>query len=165
MAESFDLQLSNSSVYAKASSSENAPVQVSGGYLYHEASRNIFHLDFHAQNNSSLRGNDTRTGLGLKAIGYHEHDVDGLGLALGGFGEVELNKVPGLKLGGSLHYSPNILTFSDTDDFLWLEAYSAYSVMPNADVQLGYRYIKADIDGGKNGSLESTAFLGLSFKF
>ncbi|MFC3152985.1 YfaZ family outer membrane protein [Litoribrevibacter euphylliae] len=165
LAGEFEIQLSNSSVYAEASSPDSTPMQFSAGYLYHEESRNVINLDMHAQNQSSVQGNDTHVGVGLRGIGYHEHNTDGLGLALGGFGEIELNRVPGLSVGGSLHYSPDILTFSDVDDFLWFEAYTGYSVIPNADVQFGYRYIKADVDGGKNGSVESTGFVGLRFQF
>lgn len=165
VAGDFEIQLSNSSVYAKATSPDSTPMRFSAGYLYHEKSRNVINLDMHAQSKSNVQGNDTHVGLGLRAIGYHEHNVDGLGLALGGFGEIELNRVPGLSVGGSLHYSPDILTFSDVDDFLWFEAYTGYAVIPNADVQFGYRYIKADIDDGKNGSIESSAFIGLRFQF
>ncbi|GLQ32606.1 YfaZ family outer membrane protein [Litoribrevibacter albus] len=161
----FELQLSDDSVYAEVSSPDSTPMRFSAGYLYHEDSRNVMNLDFHAQNKSSFQGNDTHVGLGMKGIGYHEHNLDGLGMGLGGFGEIELNQVPGLSLGGSLHYSPSILTFSDVDDFLWLEAYSNYAVMPNAAVQFGYRYIKADMEEGKDRSLESSAFLGIRFQF
>jgi len=164
-ASEFELSLSNSSVYAEATSSDQAPAQVALGYLYHEESRNVLNLDFHAQNKSELQGNATHVGVGVRAIGYHEHDTDGLGLALGGFGEIELQQVPGLSIGGSAHYSPSILTFSDVDNFLWLEAEAAYAVIPNADVLLGYRYIKNDYENGGSKSAESSAFIGLKFQF
>jgi len=165
LASDLELQLSNRSVYASASSPESTPMQFSAGYLYHEESRNVLNLDAHAQNLSSVQGNDTHIGIGVRGIGYHEHNIDGLGVSLGGFGEIKLSQVPGLSMGTSLHYAPKILTFSDVEDFLWIEAYSAYAVIPNADVQLGYRYIKADIEDGDSNKVESSGFLGIKFKF
>ncbi|GAA3925866.1 YfaZ family outer membrane protein [Litoribacillus peritrichatus] len=165
LASGFEFNLSDDSVYGKYTSTDELPVQFGAGYLYHEGGRNLFNLDLHAQNTSSFQGQRVHTGIGFKTIGYKEHGVDGLGVGLGGFGEMELSQVPGLSLSASGHYAPSILTFSDTDNFTWLEAAANYQVMPNADVQVGYRYVEAGFDHTKDRSVESTGFLGFRFHF
>ncbi len=165
LAGGFQFNLTDDSVYGKLTSSDDIPMHVEAGYLYHEGGRNLAHLDFHAQDVSSFQGQRTHVGIGFRTIGYLEHDTDGLGIGLGGFGEIEINQVPGLSLSAAGHYAPSILTFSDTDSFTWLETSMNYSVMPSADVQLGYRYVEVGFEDGKDRTAESAGFLGVRFNF
>jgi hypothetical protein len=161
----FELSLSNSSVYAEASSSNDAAMQVAAGYLYHEESRNVINVDFNAQNQRDFHGHNVHLGVGIRGMAYREHETDGIGIGLGGFGEIDITEAPGLSLGASAYYSPNILTFSDSENILWAEAVAAYAIIPNAKAQIGYRYIHAEFQNNQDFSVEASAFAGIKFEF
>lgn len=141
-----DLSLTNDSVKGQIDFfNTNSDIQMGTGYTYHQGSRHIFNLDFHAQGRTAIGNLPTTAGIGVKAIGWDDDNLDGGALGLGGFGTVNIPRVPGLSVTGSLHYAPSILSFGDSDNMTALELRASYRVIRNAEVFGGYRYINTDL--------------------
>ncbi len=142
-----DLSLTNDSVKGQVNFfNTNSDLQLGTGYTYHEGSRHIANLDFHAQGRTALGNLPATAGIGTRVIGWDDDGLDGGAIGLGGFGTLNIPNVPGLSLHGSLHYAPSILAFGDSDDMTSLELRASYRVIRNAEVFAGYRYLNTDLD-------------------
>ena len=86
-------------------------------------------------------------------------------LALGGM--VRYAPFPDRRLGliASLYYSPNIVTFGDTDRCAEIGARMEFEIIPQALVYLGYRRIEFGLEAKPNVILEEGAHLGVRIIF
>lgn len=149
-----DLSLTNNSAKGQVNFfGSNNDTQLGAGYTYHEGSRHIANLDFHAQGRTALGNLPTTAGIGVKGIAWDDHKLDGGALGIGGYATVNLPRVPGLSFTGSLHYAPSILSFGDSDDMTNLELRGSYRVIRNAEVFAGYRYLNTDLDAPYRGDI------------
>ncbi|NWO06131.1 MAG: hypothetical protein HLX50_10675 [Alteromonadaceae bacterium] len=168
-ASNLDLSLTNESVrghYNFLSSKDE--LQLGAGYTYHEGSRHIANAEFHAQGQTSLGNLPATAGLGVRAIGWDDDDyADGGALMIGGYSTVNIPDVPGLSVGGSLHYAPSILSFGDSDDMTSIELRGSYRVIRNAEVFAGYRYLNTDLDvrGNNDVDLDKGLMAGIKLFF
>jgi len=150
-----DLSLTNNSVKGQVNFlGPNDDVQLGGGYTYHEGSRHIANVDFHAQGRTAVGNLPTTAGVGVRGIGWDDDSLDGGALGIGGFATVNLPRVPGLSFTGGLHYAPSILSFGDSDDMTSLELRGSYRVIRNAEVFAGYRYLNTDLDSSSRGDID-----------
>ncbi|HEA52852.1 hypothetical protein LCGC14_0884130 [marine sediment metagenome] len=153
-ASDLDLSLTNDSVKGQVDFfGNNSDIQLGAGYTYHEGSRNIANVDFHAQGRTALGNLPTTAGLGVRAIGWDGNRVDGGALGLGGFATVNIPRVPGLSFTGGLHYAPSILSFGDSENMTSLELRASYRVIRNAEVFAGYRYLNTKLDSPYSGNI------------
>ncbi len=158
--------LSNKSVYMKVTGSPDPSRSNFGaGYLYHKGSRHVLDLNGHAQGQTVIGNYPTTTGIGVKALFFKQDDFEGQSLGLGGYAAVNIPEVPGLSAYGSLHYAPAITSFADADGVSSLELEGRYRVIQNADVKVGYRHIKSELENDKSLTLDSGVYLGLSLHF
>ncbi|MDY6841309.1 MAG: YfaZ family outer membrane protein, partial [Pseudomonadota bacterium] len=149
-----DLSLTSNSVKGQVNFlGPNDDVQLGGGYTYHEGSRHIANVDFHAQGRTAIGNLPTTAGLGLRGIGWDDDSLDGGAAGLGGFATVNIPDVPGLSFTGALHYAPSILSFGDSDDMTNLELRGSYRVIRNAEVFAGYRYLNTELDSPRGGDV------------
>ncbi len=147
-AADLDLSLTNESVKGQYNFTPGRNDLVLGaGYTYHEGSRHIGNVDFHAQGQTALGNLPTTAGLGVRGIAWDSDSAEGGAAGLGGFASVNIPDVPGLSFAGSLHYAPSILSFGDSDNMTSLELRGSYRVIRNAEVFGGYRYLNTDLDG------------------
>ncbi len=162
-----DLSLTNNSVKGQIDFlNPGSDLQMGAGYTYHQGGRNLFNLDFHAQGRTAIGNLPTTAGIGMKAIGYDQDNLSGGALGLGGFGTVNIPRVPGLSVTGSLHYAPSILSFGDSDNMTALELRASYRVIRNAEVYGGYRYINTDLQGySGNINLDEGLMAGMKIYF
>lgn len=140
---------------------------VGAGYTYHDGSRHIANIDFHAQGQTALGNLPTTAGLGVRGIGWDDDNADGGAAGLGGFAKINIPDVPGLSFAGSLHYAPNILSFGDSEDMTSLELRGSYRVIRNAEVFGGYRYLNTDLDkrGASDRNLDEGIMAGIKLFF
>src|SRR5680860_1534966 len=165
-ASDLDLSLTNDSVKGQVNFfGTNNDLQLGAGYTYHEGSRHIGNVDFHAQGRTALGNLPTTAGLGMRLIGWDDDRVDGGALALGGYATVNIPDVPGLSVTGGLHYAPSILAFGDSDDMTSLEARVSYRVIRNAELFAGYRYLDTDLDGRGDLNLDEGLMAGMKLYF
>lgn len=161
-----DLSLTNDSAKAQVNFfGTNSDMQLGTGYTYHEGGRHIGNIDFHAQGRTALGNLPTTAGLGVRAIGWEDDDLDGGAVGLGGFATVNIPDVPGLSLTGGLHYAPSILSFGDSDDMTSLEMRVSYRVIRNAEVFAGYRYLNTDFEGRGDVDLDEGMLAGMKLFF
>lgn len=165
-ASDVDLSLTNDSVKGQYNFfGSNSDQQVGVGYTYHEGSRHIGNVDFHAQGRTALGNLPTTAGIGVRGIGWDDDRLDGGALALGGFATVNLPDVPGLSFTGGLHYAPSILSFGDSDDMTSVEVRGSYRVIRNAEVFAGYRYLNTNFDGPGDINLDEGVMAGIKLFF
>lgn len=147
-ASDLDLSLTDESVRGQISFFDNTDdLQLGAGYTYHEGSRHIINLDFHAQGRTALGNLPTTAGIGVRGLAWDDDDdLDGGAMGIGGYATVNIPAVPGLSFGGSLHYAPSILSFGDSDDMTSVEIRGSYRLIRNAEVFVGYRYLNTDLD-------------------
>ncbi|HET8802348.1 MAG TPA: YfaZ family outer membrane protein [Marinobacter sp.] len=163
-----DLSLTNDSVKGQVNFfGTNNDLQLGTGYTYHEGSRHIGNVDFHAQGRTALGNLPTTAGIGIRSIFWEDDRVDGGAVGLGGYATVNIPRVPGLSLTGGLHYAPSILSFGDSDDMTSLELRGSYRVIRNAEVFAGYRYLNTELDSPFRGdvNLDEGVMAGMKIFF
>lgn len=161
-----DISLTNDSAKGQVNFFEtNSEMQLGAGYTYHEGSRHIANIDFHAQGRTALGNLPTTAGIGLKALGWEQDDFDGGAVGLGGFATVNVPDAPGLSFTGGLHYAPSILSFGDSDDMTSVELRGNYRLIRNAEVFVGYRYINTNFEGTGDVNLDEGVMAGMKLFF
>lgn len=161
-----DLSLTNHSARAQVNAMDSrAPIDFGAGYTYHTGSRNIFNLDFHAQGRTALGNLPATAGLGVRGIYFNDNGTKGGGVGIGGFTTVNIPQVPGLSVGGSLHYAPNVLSF-DAANHIWdFDGRVSYRVIRNGEVYAGYRYLSYEPEHGDNRVLDNGLMAGMKLYF
>lgn len=166
LAADFDLSLTDDSAKGQVNfTPTNADIQAGAGYTYHQGSRHIANIDLHAQGRTAVGNLPTTAGIGMRGIGWDDDDLDGGAIGLGGFATMNIPNVPGLSVGGSLHYAPSILSFGDSDDMTSVEARVSYRVIRNAEVFGGYRYLNTDLDDRGDVNLDEGVMAGMKIFF
>ena len=161
-----DISLTNDSAKGQVNFFETtSDIQLGAGYTYHEGSRHIGNIDFHAQGRTALGNLPTTAGLGFRALGWEQDSLDGGAVGLGGFATVNIPDAPGLSFTGGLHYAPSILSFGDSDDMTSLELRANYRVIRNAEVFVGYRYLNTDFEGPSDLNLDEGVLAGMKLFF
>ena len=106
-------------------------------------------------------------GLGGKYVAlFPEGDSDTEHLfALGVDYKFPIAVNPKFLLYSGLYYAPDILTGGAIDNYIELDAHVAYKMMPQAEVQLGYKYLKFEDEYGNDYDFDQNIYLGLKFQF
>lgn len=167
-ASDLDFSLTNDSVKGQVNFfGSNNDIQLGAGYTYHEGSRHIANIDFHAQGRTAIGNLPATAGIGLRATGWDDDRLDGGAVGIGGFTTLNVPSVPGLSFGGSLHYAPSILSFGDSDDMTSLELRGSYRVIRNAEIFAGYRYVNTELDlsGSPDVNLDEGVVAGIKIFF
>lgn len=166
-ASDLDLSLTNDSVKGQFNAfGNNSDIQLGAGYTYHEGSRHIGNVDFHAQGRTALGNLPTTAGIGLRAMAWDQDHVDGGAVGLGGYATVNIPEAPGLSFTGGLHFAPSILAFGDSDDMTSVELRANYRVIRNAEVFLGYRYLNTELEhSSEDVNLDEGVLAGMKIFF
>ncbi len=167
MAADVDLSLTDDSVKGQVNLFDgNSELQLGLGHTYHEGSRNITNLDFHAQGRTALGNLPTTAGLGLRGIYWDDSPLNGGALGIGGYATLNIPNVPGLSFTGSAHFAPDILSFGDSEDLTSIELRGSYRVIRNAEVFAGYRYLNTDLEDFRTDvNLDEGVMAGLKIYF
>jgi YfaZ precursor len=161
-----DISLTNESAKGQINFFQtNSDMQLGAGYTYHEGSRHIGNIDFHAQGRTAVGNLPTTAGLGLRALAWEDDRLDGGAVGLGGFATLNIPEAPGLSFTGALHYAPSILSFGDSDDLASLELRANYRVIRNAELFVGYRYLSTDFERGGDLDLDEGLMAGMKLFF
>jgi hypothetical protein len=121
------------------------------------------HLTGSALSGASL---DAGVGLRLSWVGRDKgEEEDGTALGIGGFLKYTLPRYDRIAIGGSAYYAPGVLSFGDVDDFYEVSAWAGYSVIPAADVYVGWRTMKADFEDDGRSTLDNGLHIGVRGRF
>lgn len=102
-------------------------------------------------------------GLGLMAPAGSP-DQDGFALGIGGLFRLKLDGYDRIGFSGHGYYAPDVVTFGDTEDLLEVAARVTYSVLHEADVYLGVRYINAGFKT-RDAKFDSGLHIGIRLEF
>jgi hypothetical protein len=90
---------------------------------------------------------------------------DGAPLALGGAIKFSFPGMNRLNIGAALWYAPDVLTLGDLDTYQDYSLRVGYSVMQQADLYVGYRYVESSFDNGTKAKFDDGFNLGFSIRF
>ena len=146
-ADEFALSLTDDSAKAQLTTlNHNDELAFGVGYTYHTGARHIANLDFHAQGRTAIGNLPATAGVGMRAMYFYDSPLEGGGVGLGGYTRLNIPQVPGLSVGGSLHYSPTVLSYGDSDGMWNFESTVNYRVIRNAEFFIGYRYVATELE-------------------
>ncbi len=172
-ATELDINISNKALNAQVNVMPEIPPAGKGefdvgvGYLYHEDDNHVLNVDFHARGQTVLANMPTTVRIGARAMTVKEDktDASGAGIAIGGGIYTNIPQVPGLAFRGNAHIAPSITAFGDLDQLFRIELQTTYRVIQNADVYVGYRNVRAKIDGYGSETLDNSLHVGFTLLF
>lgn len=119
-----------------------------------------------ASGERQTEGGRVEAGLGGKLYGASVSNQDVLALALGGRFCVHPAGVPMLGFSGYAYYAPDVVTFMDGKKFWeWGARLEFEVVKKTANVYVGYRKIRADLDNDARETVDSGAHVGVEISF
>jgi hypothetical protein len=165
LADSLDVNLNNKSVEAIYGTNWRT-AEFNAGVLY-----NNDHSDWVASTGLLASGERqtsqmrTEAGLGGKIYGASVSNNNVLALGLGGQFRVFPNNGP-FGFGAYAYYAPNIVTFMDGKKFWEFGARVEFEVVKKtANVYIGYRKVRAELDNNSNVTVDSGANVGVRISF
>jgi len=159
-ASTFNLGINNDSVGAGLKSTISSTSEFTINYLYADEEGKALDLGFLTVNNS--RGK--RIALGGKALKLWSKTRDnGHVFALGG--DVRVPIIPSLSAAIEGYFAPSVLSSSGIENYYSIDAKLMYSIMPTADLYLGYRDVEFKFENEQDQTLDQSFYLGVEFKF
>lgn len=126
--------------------------------LHHEDDRDLLTGGFAVTETFS---HQSYAGLGGHLYAFDAKQLDGMGIALGGFFRQALPAFPGLGVGGQAYYGPDVISFDDVKQYIEYALRLEYHVLSNANVYAGYRYIRIKMDNDRSGRIDDGMHVGL----
>ena len=142
-------------------------VLVDGSWLHHNDNGDVVSVGAHVTGAAS--GVDPlQAGLGVR-FNYIYNDrgdeEDGTALGMGGFLRYTLPQYDRFSFGGSLYYSPEVLSFGDIEKFYEYGLWSSYSLIKDADIYLGWRTMKAEFKSDGTERMDTGFHVGMRVRF
>ncbi len=103
-------------------------------------------------------------GVGFQAYYSHLTDHDGLALALGGIISYRAPQLKRVNFVIHGHHAPSITSYMDSDRLSEYGFAIEYSLLPQADVYIGYRKFEID-DQNRSLELDDSGHIGLRITF
>jgi hypothetical protein len=116
---------------------------------------------------ASEGNNPLEAGIGGRT-GWVEGDLSkqsGLPLAVGGFLKYTIPRFNRVSLRGEAWFAPDILSFGDLERYQDYSVRIGYNVLKQADIYLGYRYVKGHFSKAPSAEFDDKAHLGISIRF
>lgn len=135
------------------------------GFLYTTSEDVLGVIGFQAVDEAGSASPGLRVGVGVKGFAGNIEENDVYAVTLGvqaRFAPPAFNR---FGIFGDLHFAPDVVTFGDTERLLYINTRLEYEVLPQATAYLGYRKIRANINGGGHVSIDNGAHLGIQFLF
>ncbi|MCP3999832.1 MAG: hypothetical protein GY727_02870 [Gammaproteobacteria bacterium] len=111
--------------------------------------------------------NPLEAGLGGRT-GYVNGDNSGqtgIPLAIGGYLKYTLPDFNRVSIRGDAFYAPDILTIMDLDKYEDYTLKVSYSLMHEAEIYVGVRYVKAEFDNNTSQLIDNGMHLGIDLRF
>lgn len=168
-AASLDINVGNETVglaYMGALSNSELNLNISG--MHHQEERDVLSAGISVV---EYVDKESFIGVGGNLYTFNTHEIDGSGIALGGFFRQDLGMVPHLGLGGQAYFGPSIVSMDSADDFLDATVRLEYQVIQQANLYVGYRKTKVYLDKetkantNSDGSIDSSWLIGLRMIF
>jgi hypothetical protein len=166
-ANELDINFSNKAARLIGSWPVTGRLQGDAGWLHHTDRGNIGHVGLHIVDLATGGPHPIRAGLGGRVV-YFDSDLrnlSGYGLPLGGFVRFNVPEADRIQVGGSLYYSPEVLTFGDGRGYREVNVYAGYEVLRDGAIYIGYRHVRGEFKRAPSASLDTGLHLGLRLTF
>jgi hypothetical protein len=90
---------------------------------------------------------------------------DGLPLALGGYLKYTFPRLNRVSLRGDAWYAPDALCAGDLDKYQDYSLRLAYSLLEQADLYAGMRYVRGDFSNDSKADFDDGAIIGINIRF
>ncbi|MDH3645968.1 MAG: YfaZ family protein [Gammaproteobacteria bacterium] len=97
-------------------------------------------------------------------MGGPNRNQDGFALGVGGLFRLKLAGYDRIGFSGHGYYAPDVLAFGDSEDLIEVAGRVTYSVIRDADVYLGIRYINAGFEG-LDAKFDTGLHIGIRLEF
>lgn len=94
-----------------------------------------------------------------------DSDQDGASLAIGGYLNYVFPRLNRVSLRGDAWFAPDILSIADLDKYQDYSLRLGYSVLKQADLYVGLRYVRGDFDNDSKAEFDDGAIIGLNIRF
>jgi hypothetical protein len=135
-----------------------------GGYYYNTNEDHVIDLGLHVVDVVGTKTPGLQIGVGGQLYLADLANQDALALALGGNISFRPQQLKRINFVADGHYAPGIVSYMDADRFYEYSFRVEYSLLPQADVYVGYRKISMDSDIGKI-STDDNGHVGLRISF
>jgi len=143
---------------------EHGRTEMNAGYFFNTDGDQVAETGLHVVDVAGTKSPGLQLGIGGQLYYFNLDDADGLALALGG--SISFRPPPLKRLNFLLHghYAPDIVSFLDAERISEVGANIEYSLLPQADVFIGYRKYRMEASG-VNLSTDDDVHIGLRIKF
>ena len=164
-ADSLDINLNNDSVQA-IYATDWRKAEFNAGFLSNGDQNDwVASMGLLASGEKQTGEMRTEAGLGGKVYVADVSNKDVLALGLGGQFSVHPNNGP-IGFGGYLYYAPDVITFMDGKKFWeWGARVEFEVVKKTANIYVGYRKVRADLDNNSNVTVDSGGHVGVKISF
>ncbi|MEK9133863.1 MAG: YfaZ family outer membrane protein [Pseudomonadota bacterium] len=165
LADSLDINLNNDSVQA-IYATDWRKAEFNAGFLSNSDQNDwVASMGLLASGEKQTSEMRTEAGLGGKVYVADVSNKDVLALGLGGQFSVHPNNVP-VGFGGYLYYAPDVITFMDGKKFWEWGVRAEFEVVKKtANIYVGYRKVRADLDNNTNVTVDSGGHVGVKISF
>lgn len=164
-ASGLDLNIGNETVALSLMGPINtSDLNVSISGMHHQDDRDVLTTGLSVIEQTDV---ESHIGIGANIYTFDTPDIDGMGIALGGFFRQALPQVSHLGLGGQVFYGPSIVSMDSADDFLDATLRLEYQIIHQANIYLGYRKIKVFVDKKEesDGKIDSSWVAGMRLTY
>lgn len=169
-ADSLDLNLNNDAVRLTFSwDARDDKLSFDAGWLHHQDTGNVAHVGLHLVDFAASGPSAPEVGIGGRLF-YVDADTSpsssqGGALGVGGFFRYAFPQANRFGIRGQLYFAPDVVAFGDTETYFEAGLGFSYNVLRDADVYLGYRYVKAEFTGAPDLSMDTGLHIGLRLSF
>lgn len=169
-ADSLDLNLNNDAVRLTFSwDARDDKLTFDAGWLHHQDNGNVAHVGLHLVDFAASGPSAPEVGIGGRLF-YVDADTgpssqQGGALGLGGFFRYALPQANRFAVRGHLYFAPDVVAFGDTEKYLEAALGIGYNVLRDADLYIGYRYVKAEFTGAPDLTMDTGVHVGLHLSF
>lgn len=145
------------------------PIDMEGGLFFNQDSDKMGHFGLMVRNDTL--DNPVVISVGARAylgdVGHKAGQVRAkfAAIALGGEILVIPNNLGGLGFGADYYLAPGVVTYMDGDSFREYGVRLNYEITRQADVSLGYRKIRLDLNNGNSQTIDSSVYFGVGLRF
>ncbi|WP_432455830.1 MULTISPECIES: YfaZ family outer membrane protein [unclassified Agarivorans] len=159
-ASEFNFELNDDAFRAGFTSAIGPAAEVSANYMYSRPEGDLAELGIkatHQQDNHKFA-----IGTKFNKL-WANHHANAHAVTIGGNYAILI--APDLTISGSAYYAPSVLASHELSRYYNLDARVAYSLMPHANVYLGYRSIQFHYRSANDLSFNKGFYIGAVIKF
>ncbi|MEW5755036.1 MAG: hypothetical protein AB1810_01920 [Pseudomonadota bacterium] len=138
--------------------------QFDAGLLFNEDDDYVINTGLHVIDVAGTKSPGVQLGVGGTVYFADIGDYNALALALGGQVSFRPQNFNRINLSANFHYAPGIVSFVDADSFTEYGARIEYSLLPQADVFLGWTKIETEVENVEVRPVKD-AHLGIRISF